>query len=245
MSDYYVGSVARGGVWLAVAYTDDGYDHAAVVEGVGELWTRYEETADTIAVDVPVGLETSSAPRPNERAAADYLGDRRRAIVPAPVREAARKQRYPTAARVHERKSSSDLPEAAFQRSRLVTAVDEFMTTIDEARDVLVEAHPELCYRAFAGEPLVERPEVAAGYAERMRVLAEFDRDAPPTVQSVAEATEGHAVPIPAVLDAVALGLTVRPGPGQCRTLPADPPTDEEGLPIRYVYRSEAPLSAD
>jgi predicted RNase H-like nuclease len=243
--DYYVGSVARGGSWLAVAYTAEGFDHAAVVEGVGELWARYEETATTVAVDVPIGLETTASPRPNERAAAEYLGERRRTIVPAPVREAARKQRYPTAARVHERKTDGDLPEAAFERAHLVTAVDEFLTAIDDARAVFLEAHPELCYRALAGEPLERRPSVAAGYAERMRVLAEFDRDAPPTVQSVAEATEGHAVPIPAVLDAVALGLTVRPGPGQCRTLPADPPTDEEGLPIRYVYRSEAPLSAD
>jgi predicted RNase H-like nuclease len=245
VSDYYVGSVARSGVWLAVAYTDDGYDHTAVVEGVGELWTRYEETAATIAVDVPVGLETSTAPRANERAAAEHLEDRRRAVVPAPVREAARKQRYPTAARVHERKTGGDLPRAAFERSHLVTAVDEFLTTIDDAREVFVEAHPELCYRAFAGEPLSERPEIAAGYAERMRVLAEFDRDAPPTVQSVAEATEGHEIPIPAVLDATALGLTVRPGPGELRSLPAEPSTDDERLPIRYVYRSEAPLSTE
>ena len=56
MGDYYVGGVARGEGWLAVAYDESGYDHAAVLESVGELWTRYEETAATIAVDVPVGL---------------------------------------------------------------------------------------------------------------------------------------------------------------------------------------------
>ena len=243
MSDYYVGGVARGEGWLAVAYDESGYDHAAVLESVGELWTRYEETAATIAVDVPVGLETASAPRPNEAAAAEYLGERRGTIVPAPVREAARKQRYPTAARVHERKTGGDLSRAAFERARLVTAVDEFLTAIDDARSVFVEAHPELCYRAFAGDPLSERADVAAGYAERMRVLAEFDRDAPPTVQSAAGATEGYEVPIPAVLDGAALALTVRPGPGECRSLPADPPTDEEGLPMRYVYRGETPLA--
>lgn len=244
MSEYYVGSVARGGVWLAVAYTDDGYDHAAVLEGVGELWTRYEETAERVAVDVPIGLETSEAPRPNEAAAADLLGDRRQALVPAPVREAARKQRYRAAARVHERKTGRSLSRAAFERARVITGMDEFMTTIDDARPMFVEALPELCYRAFAGESLSYAPDVAAGYAERMRVLAGFDRDAPPTVQSVAEATEGHEVPIPAVLDGVALGLTMRPGPGDLRSVPADPPTDTEGLPMQYVYRSETPLVA-
>nr|WP_218644817.1 DUF429 domain-containing protein [Natronomonas gomsonensis] len=244
VSDYYVGSVARDGAWLAVAYTETGYDHTAVVGGVGELWTRYEDSAERIAIDVPVGLESATAPRANERAAAEYLA-RTDAIVPAPVREATRKQRYRTAARVHERKTDSELSRAAFERAHLVNAVDDFLTTIDEAQPIFVEAHPELCYRAFAGEPMTEQPAVAAGYAERMRTLAEFDRDAPPTVQSVAEATAGHRVPIPAVLDAVALALTVRPGPGELRSLPADPPSDAEGLPMRYVYRSDAPLSVD
>jgi predicted RNase H-like nuclease len=243
VSDYYVGGVARGDAWLAVAYTADGYDHAAVVDGVGELWTRYEETAARIAIDVPIGLESTAAPRPNERAARELLGERRAAIVPAPVREAAKKQRYRTAARVHERKTGRELSQASFELATRTAAVDEFLDAIDEARPVFVEAHPELCYLAFDGEPMADPPDVAGGYAERMRTLAEFDRDAPPTVQSVAEATTGHRIPIPAVVDAVALGLTVRPGPGELRSLPADPPTDDRGLEMRYVYRGEAPLS--
>ena len=243
MSEHYVGSVAREGGWLAVAYTDGGFDHAAVFDGVGELWTRYEESAERIAIDVPIGLETASAPRPNERAARNSLGERADAVVPAPVREAARKHRYRAANRVHERKTGSKLSRRSFDRAPVVAAVDEFLDAIDDARPVFCEAHPELCYSAFAGEPPAEPPEVASGYAERMRALAGFDRDAPPTVQSVAEATEGFRVPIPAVLDAVALGLTVRPGTGSLRSLPEDPPTDERGLPMRYVYRGEAALS--
>lgn len=243
MSEYYVGGVARGDVWLAAAHTPEAFDHAAVFEGVGALWSQYEESAAAIAIDVPIGLETTRSPRPNEQTAAAHLGDRRGVVVPAPVREAARKQRYATAARVHERKTGRGLPEAAFERARAIASVDAFLSTIDDARDVVVEAHPELCYRAFAGEPPSAPPGVAAGYAERMAALAGFDVDAPPTVQSVAEATAGHEVPIPAVLDAVALSLTVRPGPGERRTLPGDPPIDEADLPMRYVYRSETPLA--
>jgi predicted RNase H-like nuclease len=243
VSEYYVGSVARSEAWLAVAYTEAGYDHTAVVDGVGELWTRYEETAARIAIDVPIGLESTTAPRPNEHKARALLGERRDAIVPAPVREAAKKQRYRTAARVHERKTGHELPRVAFESASLVNAVDEFLGAIDEAQPVFVETHPELCYLAFAGEPMTEPPELAGGYAERMRTLAEFERDAPPTVQSVAEATTGHRISIPAVVDAVALGMTIRPGPGTLRSLPADPPTDDRGLKMRYVYRSETPIT--
>ncbi len=243
MSDYYVGSVARTDAWLAVAYTDEGYDHTAVVDGVGELWTRYEESAARIAVDVPIGLGSTTAPRPNEKVARELLGERRDAIVPTPVREAVKKQRYRTAARVHERKAGHDLPRMSFQSADRAAAMDEFLDAIDEARPVFVEAHPEICYLAFAGEPMGESPETAGGYAERMRTLAEFDRDAPPTVQSVAEAASGHPIGVSAVVDAVALGLTICPGPGELRSLPVDPPEDERGLAIRYVYRSDGVLS--
>lgn len=243
MSDYYVGGVDGAGGWLAVAYADGEFDHAAVFEGVGELWSRYEERAERIAIDVPIGLNAESAPRPNERLARRLLGERAEAVVPAPVREATRKRRYRAAARVHERRTGDPLPEAAFGTAPAANAVDEFLDAIDEARPVFAEAHPEICYLAFAGEPMEDPPGTAGGYAERMRTLAEFDAGAPPSVQSAAEATAGERIEIPAVVDAVALGLTVRPGPGSLRSLPAEPETDGRGLPMRYVYRSEAALS--
>jgi len=243
VSDYYVGSVAREGGWLAVAYTADGFDHAGVFDSVGELWTRYEESTERIAVDVPIGLESSTAPRPNEQRLRGLLGDRAEAVALAPVREATRKRRYRTAARVHERKTGLDLPQRSFEATPVIAAVDEFLDAIDEARPVFLEAHPELCYLSFAGESMDDSPDVAAGYAERMRALAEFDRDAPPTVQSVAESTAGERIPIPAVLDAVALGLTVRPGSGQLRSLPEEPSRDERGLPMQYIYRRETAIT--
>ena len=242
MSEYYVGGVARESGWLAVAYTADGFDHAAVFDSVGELWSRYEESTERIAIDVSIGLESSDAVRPNERLARRLLGDRVDDIISTPVREAARKHRYRTASRVHERKTGQELSRRAFETTPFVAAVDEFLGAIDDARPIFAEAHPELCYLAFEGAPMAEPAAYAAGYAERMRTLAAFDRDAPPTVQAVAESTEGRRIPIPAIVDAVALGLTVRPGPGTLRSLPEEPPTDERGLPMAYHYRAETGL---
>ncbi|MES3516902.1 MAG: DUF429 domain-containing protein [Natronomonas sp.] len=242
MSGRYLGVVARSGLFLAVVYDSDGYDHTAIFEGIGELWTEYEETATQIAIDVPIGLPTDETPRPNERAARAILGERSETVFAAPVREASRKQRHQAATRVQRRKTGRSLSAAAFDRSNEIAAVDSFLEAIEEARPVFCEAHPEVCYTAFGGEPPEYEPSVAAGYAERMRVLAEFDRDAPPTVQSVAESTGGYELSVAAVVDAVALGLTVRPGSGSLRSLPADPPTDDTGLSMAYVYRSESAL---
>ena len=241
--DRYVGVAWSEQSWLAVAFTADGYEETTVVEGIGDLWARYEEDVSRILVDVPVGLvESGDAVRRCDDLARSVLGPRAGSLPDPPVREATRKRRFSTAKRVHERKTGATLAEAAFAPSDGIAMVDELLQEVPEAAAVVRGSHPELCFRAFAGDPLQHPETTAAGYAERMRTLAHHDRDAPPVVQKVAEATEGHVVTVADVLDAVVLAYTAQPGEGALRTLPADPSTDASGLPVELVYRAAAPL---
>ncbi len=239
----YVGVDWAGGSWLAVVFDAAGFDHAAVLSEVGDLWARYEERAERVLVDVPVGLhESGEEGRECDALARGVLGPRSSSVCTPPVREATRKRRYPTAKRVNERKTGRSLSKQAFAISDAIAAVDELLRNVPETRPTFVESHPEVCFRAFAGEPLDYAKQYAAGYAERMRTLAGYDRDAPPAVQAAAEATGGHEVGVDDVLDATVLAYTARPGPGDLHSLPPDPPTDPQGLPMRVVYRSETPL---
>ncbi|WP_254273212.1 DUF429 domain-containing protein [Haloarcula marina] len=241
--ELYVGVVWSEGTYLAVAFGPDGYDHTAVFDGIGDCWTRYEETAARILVGLPIGLVESGDPvRRCDELARSVLGPRSVAVFDPPVREATRKRRYSTANRVHERKSGQRLSEAAFEVSDGIAMCDELLQEVPEAAAVVREAHPELCFRAFADEPLECPRETAGGYAERMRTLAHYDRDAAPTVQRAAADTTGTSVTIADVLDAVVLAYTAHPDEGELRTLPADPPTDATGLPMEMVYRAATPL---
>jgi predicted RNase H-like nuclease len=248
MSDdpLYVGVDWTDGSWLAVAFGPRRLDHARVFDGIGDCWLHYEERAERLFVDVPVGLVESGPPeRPPERLARSVLGPQADTVLAAPVREATRKRRLPAATRVNERKTGRQLSERAFAAAGAIAAVDELLQELTEARDVVAEAHPEVCFRAFAGETLDEPKWTAAGYAERMRVLAEYDGDAPPTVQTVAEATAGREVRVRDVLDAVALAYTARPGSAELRTLPPSPETDATALPMCFYYRAAEPLEPD
>jgi len=239
----FVGTGLCADGWVAVVHRADGFDHAGVFGEFGSLWGRYEEVAERIAVPVAVGLrERGEEPRPPERLVRELLGPRRSAVYDAPVREATRKQRYQTASRVNQRKAGRPLAREAFEDSAALVEVDELLSAIPEARPIVVEAHPGLCFRAFRGEPLEYDGRTAAGYAERLRTLADFDPDAPVDVVAASEATGGHEVAVADVIEATALALTVRPGEGELRSLPEDPPTDPEGLPMRMVYRSASTL---
>ncbi|SDJ25882.1 Predicted nuclease (RNAse H fold) [Halovenus aranensis] len=239
----YVGVDWSSGSWLAVVFDDHGYDRTAVFDEIGDLWYRYEETAERILIDVPIGLiEEGTDGRQCDSLARDVVGSRAPSVFTPPVREATRKRRYPAAKRVHERKTGSGLSKQAFALSDSIAAVDDLVQNVPEARMAMRESHPEVCFRALAGEPLSHSKKSAAGYAERMRALAGFDTDAPPVVQAVAEETAGSDVAVDDVLDAVVLAYTAQPGPGSLRSLPAQPPTDAKGLPMEIAYRAKTPL---
>ncbi|WP_436923619.1 DUF429 domain-containing protein [Halosimplex amylolyticum] len=242
----YVGVDWSDGPWFAVAFDRDGFDHAAVFGEIGDLWVRYEERAERVLVDVPIGLvEEGEEGRRCDALAREVLGPMADSLVVPPVREATRKRRYPAAQRVNERKAGRGISERAFAMSDGIAAVDQLLQNVPEASAAFAESHPELCYRAFADEPLEHSSAYAAGYAERMRTLAQYDRDAPPAVQAAAAATEGYEVAVADVLDAVALAYTAAPGDGALRTLPADPPTDAKGLPMGIAYRANEPFDAE
>ncbi|MFC7075186.1 DUF429 domain-containing protein [Haloarcula halophila] len=241
-----VGIAWCGESWLAVAFSADGFDHVAVCDGIGDCWARYEETARRVLVDLPIGLVESGDPeRRCDELARQVLGPQAETVYTPPVREATRKRRYSAAGRVHERKSGAALSEAAFEAREGIAMLDELLQEVPEAAAVIRSSHPELCFRALAGEPLEQPRGTAAGYAERMRVLAHYDRDAAPTVQRAADETAGHAVTVADVLDAVVLAYTAAPGEGALRTLPLEPPTDAKGLPMELVYRGQASLSGE
>jgi len=242
----YVGVAWAEGSWVAVAFDAEGFEEADVFSGVGDCWARYEERAGRVLVDVPIGLvEDGSEGRRCDDLARELLGPLAETVVVPPVREATRKRRYPAAQRVNERKADRGITERAFEMSDAIVAVDELLQNVPEARAAFAPSHAEVCFRAFAGEPLEQPREYAGGYAERLRTLATYDRDAPPVVQAAAEAVAGHEVTVADVLDATVLAYTAAPGDGQLRSLPPDPPTDAAGLPMRIVYRADDALVAE
>jgi len=241
--DLYLGVDWSSGAWFAVAFDGTGFDHAAVFDEIGELWHEYDEQARRVLVDVPIGLvEEGEEGRACDELARNVLGPRSPSVFTPPVREATRKRRYPAAQRVNERKSGRGLSKQAFNISDGIATVDDLLRNVPEARSAFAESHPEVCFRAVAGEPLQHSKLKAGGYAERMRTLATHDADAPAAVQAAAEAAGGREVAVDDVLDATVLAYIARPGVGELRSLPPDPPTDAKGLPMQIVYRADQSL---
>lgn len=234
----YVGADWAGGGWLAAVFEGGAFAEAALHGEAGELWSAYGERAERICVDAPIGLPTDGPEeRECDRLAREAVGPRASSVFRVPVREAIHKQSRRAASRVNERKTGTGIGAHTWNIAAPVRQLDSLLRNVAPTREVFREAHPEVCFRAFAGEPLAHAKTTAAGYAERMDALEAYDPDAPGLAREVARAGGGEAT-VDDALDALALALTARPGDEPLRSLPPDPPTDDEGLPMEMVYRS-------
>lgn len=226
--------------WLAVSL--DGDETATLHDEFGDVWRTYRD-ADRILVDVPIGLPSSEEPtRRCDSLARDVIGPRRSSVFPPPARAALGHDDHAAASDANRDAIGKGLSIQAYHIADGIEAVDDLLRSNPQARETVREAHPEVCFWAFAGSPLSHSKTTAAGYAERLTALEHAGVDAADLVHRLATNVSDAEVGIDDVVDATALALTARSEPGTVRTLPPERVVDEEGLPMEMVYRARDPL---
>jgi predicted RNase H-like nuclease len=241
----YVGADGCPDGWIAVEYDGDGYVGAALHADVEALWSAHGESAETILLDVPIGLrEASGEPRPCDDAARDMLdGGRSASVFPVPVRDAVHAEEYEDAKAMQERLTDRSLGVQSWNIADGIGRVDTFLReTEPAARGVIREAHPEVCFQALAGGDATDYSKTgapAAAFWERVTTLEGVDPTVLAHLRDAGSKRDAN-VGLDDVVDAVALALTASPLTGPLRTLPEEPPPgddgDPTGLPMEMVY---------
>ncbi len=104
-----------------------------------------------------------------------------------------------------------------------------------EARKLIREVHPEVCFWAWAnGRPMEFSKKEQEGKEERLRLAEAW---LGPQILSRARETMLRKVADDDILDAIAaLWTATRVAEGKAKTLPEHPPADTTGLPMQIVY---------
>jgi predicted RNase H-like nuclease len=92
----YIGIDGCSCGWFAIRYGEDSYQDSRRFDSIVELWNIWSTSAETVLVDIPIGLwESSSEPRPCDTAARAKLGQpRQSSVFPTPIREAVHADSY-------------------------------------------------------------------------------------------------------------------------------------------------------
>lgn len=223
-----------GWFWIALDAKGSGdYGLAADIATVADRFPA----RTPVFIDMPIGLADASAERGCDTLARSLLGARRSSVFNAPVRSALQATDHASAVRLNRAATGKGVSVQAFNLAPRIIELDALMRTSAKARAMFRESHPELSFRALAGgHPMTHAKRTRKGFEER---LACIERAHPQARAVVADAWLMHGgagLSRDDVLDAMANALIALAGPARWQSLPARPPRDEFGLPMRIVH---------
>jgi predicted RNase H-like nuclease len=219
--------------WVAAGLDAGGEWSFDCLDGFEGLWAELDRDAvEQVLVDVPIGLADDQV-RACDEAARDLLGCRWNSVFRTPVRgalemkreEGPDEDRRPAASDHNDDQTGNGVSVQAWNIADGVLELDDFLADRDLPLDGPVrEAHPELAFMAFNGQPVAYSKRDDRGAALRRSLL---DGERPGTSGAV-DAVAFDDVGDDDVLDAAALALAAR---GDLATVPEEP---EEGQPRIY-----------
>ena len=266
-SKHAVGVDWASGYWLAVQYRDGKYDRVLIDQHFEPLWDSFDPKPDQLLVDVPIGLfdeaddETGERGRECDALARTVLGSRWSSVFTPPARQAAYEAvddetNHATVSDTNREIVDKGLSIQAYHIAEGIADVDEFLRSEDgeasaERRETIKEAHPEVCFAAFADEPLEHSKTSAVGFGERLTALENVVDDPGETFRRISRDLLAYeddhdvaAIDPDDVLDALVLAIAAGADEDEQYTLPTHPPKDHHGIPMQMVYRAEKPFEA-
>lgn len=242
----YIGVDGCSAGWITVQFNEDGYESSRLCKDIEEVWEAHGETAETILIDVPIGLrENSNAKRSCDDAARGKLRpDRHSSVFPVPVRGAVHEESYEDAKKRQEDCTEGSLGVQSWGIADKIAELDIFLReTESDAIGTIREAHPEVCFWALKEESATEYSKTgqpAAAFWERIKILEAINGSIVDSVRNVATDLDAD-VGNDDVIDAFALALSASPKTGPLHTLPAEGFEEDQGdptgvLPMEMVY---------
>lgn len=203
--------------------------HIEVVETFADVWAFAESTNTTrLLVDIPIGLPETGR-RTCDSLAREAMGARASTVFFAPVRGVLDAPTHGVASERNREQTGYGLSIQAWNLVPKIREVDELLQSTPTAQNRVLEAHPELAFRALAGDPLQTKKSTKAGRRRRLDLLREAFPHAnlEAAYRETLDQTYRKHVARDDVLDALVLAAIAN---GPLTSLPKNPPTDRTGL---------------
>lgn len=239
----YVGVDWASKGWLCAIREDESWS-LELCPSFYSVWHRHKN-AESIFVDIPIGLATESR-RTCDKKAREKLGSARQSSVFwTPCRDAVYESSYERAKATNESNTGHKISSQAWGIIPRIQEVDEFICGHPEAMETVLESHPEIVFTALNNWTAVESSKQdSKGRQERLDVLAKHDS----TIKGEYDRLVGKHIEQPPtfarristnsrddIVDSMGLAVAAWLTGGDPNTLPKNPPMDDE-LPMQIAY---------
>lgn len=213
----------KGG-WVAIAADDHGYIGGLVESSMerveAEAVARWGVA--TIVVDIPIGIPDSTS-READLLARRFIKPRGSSVFPTPVRDALHSPDYASARVASATRSGKSLSAQAYAMRERILDVDSHL---DRAQARILEGHPEVSFRAMAGEGIQHSKKSFAGASLRHRLLSDQGIHIPHDLEDQLKPASWDDI-----LDAAAMAWTaLRVESGRAQSLPDPPEVFSDGI---------------
>lgn len=220
--------------WVVVRRIAYGPIEAEVVPDAATL-IRSVAANHRLLVDVPIGL-TEIGPREADRMARRFLGwPRMTSVFSAPIRPVLEAKSYDDASRIRRDVEHKGMSRQAWAITPKIREMDIAIRELDPGQSMVREGHPEVSFKAWAGDPMQNKKKKPAGRAERERLIAGHFGES--LVSNLWPQLRGRGVAKDDFIDALAmLWSAERLRAGQEQVIPPEPDHDNYGLRMEIVY---------
>ncbi|WP_297080823.1 DUF429 domain-containing protein [uncultured Demequina sp.] len=221
----------KGG-WAAVAIDDEGLVGSFVAASIADVEAEANArwNVATIVVDIPIGLP-DRGPRQADIEARKFIGPRRNSVFPTPVRNAVESSTYLEASAASIAASGKSLSKQAWAITPKIREVDAHIKSGDASARIL-EGHPEVSFRAMAGESIDHYKKSLSGLLLRRELLASEGVAFPEGIER-----ELKGCDLDDLHDAAAMAWTARRVErGEVDSKPNAPEVFSDGLPSAIWY---------
>lgn len=235
-SYYSIGADACKHGWIAAIIGEKGkLRELRFFKKIDELWSTYHKFAFKISVDIPIGLKESG----KEERICDTLArkilqkPRSTSIFRTPTRQAVYKNTYREASITNKRITGKKISKQVFNITPKIKEVDTFLRINKQARNKLLETHPELCFFMLNNSSSMKYSKHSRrGQQERIEVLKNWGLN----IETCLNNSKIRSKYLLDALDAAAVALSAHRGNlNGFRFIPKEPDYDARGLKMQII----------
>ncbi len=209
--------------WIAVVLRDETEPSAHYLPAIDALSSLVPD-ADSVAIDIPIGLPTGGHRQADLEARA-FVGKRRNSVFLTPVREAIVAETHALASRAAFERTGAGVSQQAYALGTKMLEVERWLPS---SPSPVYEVHPEVSFAVLLGAPALAPKKTWAGMVQRRHGLA---------AQGISLDEANGAAAIRASVDdmldaAVAAWTARRIVRGKARSFPDPPLSAAGGRPI-------------
>jgi len=234
----YIGVDGCRAGWFVVSLDDKNEFKIDIFSNINTLWDIYS-SSNFILIDIPIGLPGGDIiSRKCDLEARKILKPKKGSCVfPAPCRPAVYAENYRKANNLNRKIIGKGLSYQVWNIIPKIRETDVLVTDDSNARKVIRESHPEVCFWSIAGKVMTYSKKTTGGIRERLKILKSVYSRSEDIFNYALEKYKRKYLARDDILDAISLAVTAKEGVWYLISIPHDPQFDPKGIQMEIVYR--------